>query len=891
MAVRPVPLLHNGVVPVDLTHWPFVGRDDDVAEIAGWYDDPRCGGVILTGPAGVGKTGVAIAIVNHLRTTGKRYVVRIVATESLRTIPFGALAHLLPSGVLQDGGQVDPTAIFDGIRSVAESVGRGRMVVLVDDLPYLDEGTQSVASQLHAANLGFVVATARSDVPLQPGQLSLERSFGVRRVTIEPLDRGTVAEVVTAALGAPMDSESFEQVWELTQGNPLYIRELLLSAAQRDALRMSTGGTWQLTDTAAGRSRIADVIGSRLEGIEQAQTAVLQLLAVAGPMPLSDLEREGVLDEVEALERVDLVTLGVDTKDPEVRIAHPLQTEVILGQLGVLARRRVLQRAIDIVQRRRQPRIDDAVLLAGWQLDMGQTPDLTTLLDGTRLAHSALDYTSTIRLARAALEATGSVEMRRMLVEALMMTGDSKGAEEVAAVEIEAGSTDEPERMKLLAARLYNLLWFLEDHAKARAVVEAERARFTGRDMQELLVLRTATLLSFEDDTLGALAELERHGDWSPSVAAQALTGMSQLRLTVGRAGAALEAAVAAIEASGPDPSAISPTTYLAHGWALVAGGRLTEAIDAVAAGRRATHRAGAMPRAALALGHGEMLALHGRLGQARQALADAILLAESVNNHVLRTMALGALASVIGQLREVNAAAGLLADVEDDILPYRVGSDERAKGMAWAMSTLGRPAEARDVLRNAGDACQKAGEQWDALRLWVESARLGDAREVAERSAEAGAQIDGPVAAMFVALISALATGDAGELSAVAQRLDDHGFELLAAEAWAEAATDFRRNGEPRSASAAASRAETLAARCEGARTVALLSMARSAPVVPLSAREREIARLAADGLTNQEIAERLVVSVRTVGNHLQNVYVKLGVNRRSDLRAVLDT
>ena len=58
---------------------------------------------------------------------------------------------------------------------------------------------------------------------------------------------------------------------------------------------------------------------------------------------------------------------------------------------------------------------------------------------------------------------------------------------------------------------------------------------------------------------------------------------------------------------------------------------------------------------------------------------------------------------------------------------------------------------------------------------------------------------------------------------------------------------------------------------------------------VTPLSAREREIALLAAEGLGSQEIADRLVVSVRTVSNHLQNVYVKLGVNRRSDLRDAL--
>jgi DNA-binding CsgD family transcriptional regulator len=57
----------------------------------------------------------------------------------------------------------------------------------------------------------------------------------------------------------------------------------------------------------------------------------------------------------------------------------------------------------------------------------------------------------------------------------------------------------------------------------------------------------------------------------------------------------------------------------------------------------------------------------------------------------------------------------------------------------------------------------------------------------------------------------------------------------------------------------------------------------------VDLTPREREIALLAAAGSSSREIADRLVVSVRTVDNHLQNAYRKLGVTRRQDLPHVL--
>jgi DNA-binding CsgD family transcriptional regulator len=51
------------------------------------------------------------------------------------------------------------------------------------------------------------------------------------------------------------------------------------------------------------------------------------------------------------------------------------------------------------------------------------------------------------------------------------------------------------------------------------------------------------------------------------------------------------------------------------------------------------------------------------------------------------------------------------------------------------------------------------------------------------------------------------------------------------------------------------------------------------------LTRREREIAALAAAGHPNREIAELLVVSPRTIENHLQRVYEKLGISRRAEL------
>ena len=113
----------------------------------------------------------------------------------------------------------------------------------------------------------------------------------------------------------------------------------------------------------------------------------------------------------------------------------------------------------------------------------------------------------------------------------------------------------------------------------------------------------------------------------------------------------------------------------------------------------------------------------------------------------------------------------------------------------------------------------------------------------------------------------------------------------LLAAEAAAGAAEAFSRAGDRRAATAALRRSVKLAAACEGAVTPGLFRAAtvHAAAAAQLSAREREIAMLAAAGIASKDIAERLHLSVPTVNNHLQHAYTKLGLSGRTGLAQAL--
>lgn len=238
-----------------------------------------------------------------------------------------------------------------------------------------------------------------------------------------------------------------------------------------------------------------------------------------------------------------------------------------------------------------------------------------------------------------------------------------------------------------------------------------------------------------------------------------------------------------------------------------------------------------------------------GRVADARRLLLEA-----RPNRPFVKLFELAHVEALLG-----NDGRELLAEAEKLVpqgqRPYRGGLWQARMWVAGA-SPFEAVADARDHEEYAVEAV-----------FLHEAVRLGHVEQALPRLRELGQTLTGLLVPIYVRHAEALARNDSAALTAVAGEFEKAGLMLHAAEAAAAAGNRLLY--------------DRLVALCQGARTPGLALM--STP--QLTKREREIVALAARGLTNKEIADSLVISVRTVDNHLSNAYAKLGVSTRAEL------
>jgi DNA-binding NarL/FixJ family response regulator len=196
----------------------------------------------------------------------------------------------------------------------------------------------------------------------------------------------------------------------------------------------------------------------------------------------------------------------------------------------------------------------------------------------------------------------------------------------------------------------------------------------------------------------------------------------------------------------------------------------------------------------------------------------------------------------------------------------------------------LGHADDAVEMARNAAERTAELGQRVPAAFLWSDVADMGAPRAACAALSSLASGSDAPVVRLLSDRTEAVIAADVDSLLASAARAEAAGLRILGLSAL-HSALDLcagRERGADTPILRVLEAMAGLRSRCRG------LGDRRSVAHAALSPREVEVATLAALGSSDREIAESLIVSIRTVHAHLRSVYSKLGIGGRGDLAAL---
>ena len=354
----------------------------------------------------------------------------------------------------------------------------------------------------------------------------------------------------------------------VSEGNPLYLRELILGGLESGALRQ-LDGVWRWTGRLAGATRLAEVVEARLGAVDETARAAVELVAWGEPLAVRVLERLIDKDAVQAAEGGGLLVLERSGRRALARLAHPLYGEVLRVTLPLSRARAVAERLAAAFDASALRRRDDLLRVGAWQLEAGVATRPALLLEAARQAAARFDHELTERLARAAVDAGGGPTAVRVLAETLEWQG--RHAEAVAVMDGEPPAQG-AERARWASIRAGNLYWGLERTAEAEEILQ--QAAVVGEGGEEAVAM-LAWILLFDGRLPEAVAVAGQVLDqpeapaqalvWAATAAVPALGSLGQL----GKALAVADRGLAVARAPrGPalvrDPSAFPAPVLLA---------------------------------------------------------------------------------------------------------------------------------------------------------------------------------------------------------------------------------------------------------------------------------------------------------------------------------------
>ena len=747
------------------------------------------GGLILAGAAGVGKTRLAKEALGLARRRGRpgRW---IVATGSSRTVPLGAFAEFAgsfgpdPVRWVQD--------VIDALIADAEPMAT---VIGVDDAHLLDDLSALVIYQLVRRHLATVVLTVRTGAVATEAITSLWKDEGLPRIDLQPLSASEIAVLVAEALGDGVESASAERFWRYTQGNVLYLRQLIAdeSASGRIARR---SGLWVWGGHPNCSPTLIDLIEANIGRQEQGVVDILDLLAVADPLELTVLQRLTPTGAIETAEARGVISVDGGTDTATVRPAHPMFGEARRSRLGTVRLRSLRGRVAVALDGLGVTSPQHSVRRAVLMLGSDRAPDPALLLEAARAAMSLLDLRLAVRLTQSAVRCGGGRVARLTYGTALASVAEVDAAERVLR-QLSETSTDATELTRTAVVRAGNLAWNAgQSDAAAKVLADVEPVAVDAGTLDSVLAVRVS-----------CCAGAGRPGeaiDLADKLIGSDLGGLDRMMLAWGLSAALGEAGrldrLGAVTADGyaaartvSEASQLRFGLGVLHVHSLYLAGCLPQATEIAESLRRESHDAeAALIMTATVLGEA---ALHGGdLAVAQRWLHEA--LAAGADSAGGMGSVVGVwLARALAMSGERDAAQAALARVRVFGDDFALWEAERILTMGWVLAVSGVVSTASAVVLDSARALADQG-RWACEVVALQYATQFGDRTTADRLTELASIVQGLRVIAAGAHARALRDGDPDALLHASRLYEEFGDRVAAADAAAQAAALLRQRG-----------------------------------------------------------------------------------------------
>jgi DNA-binding CsgD family transcriptional regulator len=798
------------------------------------------------------------------------------------------------------------TRFLQGVLAEVDPLVRPRIWV-GDEVHRLDADQAERLARAITGGKIVPLVTASTRFPMHADLERLCRDGIVVRVELTPLPAAAVLAVVEDILGAPLHLDSVPAFVPRRPGGDLVVLSETVRHARASGVLAKVEQAWRLTAPPPPHDGLRRVVLSRLTPsveLDAASVAVLDLLGLAPELGLNavrEISRDahGDIDDVlERLEGDGLIDALAGGAEPRLRIHDPLIELVLPQTIGTLRRDRLTSRLVEALGAKDPAALPPGELaaLAKFAHPLGRSVDARCL---TRAAEAALETSRAelaLRLASAASEHGGGFDANLVLAAAESQLGWSSRARErlsALAAETAGDSAREAARIRLMAV----VEGRIGDPTFGWNLPSGSRIDETTLDLASYLRIdstrdRTPAADSADEERLHIVLEGDR-------LAQEATVALIQGDF--GRARAFLDAGEVLLTGAGADTFQIRLRRIMTNSL----DGTLTEGISRAAALRDdATTGGHAVHRVMAEWLRGELLLYAGRADEACSALEATLIDSDRMGMDRAALMVRAELATALAQRGDLLASDAVLEPAlrtPDDAFGGKAMAIEAS---AWILACSGRMTAAAETFIRAAEENRRLGRALAHVVALNEAARAGAARRVVDDIDTQHDVVQGMNALLLIRQVHALAAAEevwehvgdgvtwlaesqpvALEFESTGSALVAAGLHLHAAEAFWHAAALHERAGRSREAASCGRRAADQLEACG----VAASPFAGPHQSTALSARESDIAARARAGQSNRQIAEDLVLSVRTVETHLQRVYRKLGVRGRSELSEAL--